>query len=490
MFAIRRFGAAKRTVRWLSTDTIYALSTAPGKSAIAIVRISGAQTSSVLRSLLSRERLPRARQATVARLVDPSDPSDTLDTAVCLWLPGPQSYTGEDMAELHVHGGPAVVSSILGALGRLDGLRMAQAGEFTRRAFDLGKLDLTTLEGISDVLNAETEQQRRLAVRQMGGALQQQYSSWRTQLVQARAMVEAEVDFGDEEALESNTVARAMQLAHSVHKMVAAHLDDRRRGEILRGGARLAIVGPPNAGKSTMLNALVQRPAAIVSPVAGTTRDIVEVTLDIAGFPLVVSDTAGLRQHTSDLVEEEGVRRALAASRDADLRMVVVDCQDVLNHGIPSALAPEYRELLHLPQTLVVLSKVDILASSELKKVEHMAKQFASSMGSNGWGVAVVSCETMEGWDKMISRLAEGMRNTWGAQGVAAEAMPLTKARHREHLRTCVARLEDFARVVDNDLVLAAEELRAAADSIGRITGAVGIEDVLDALFSEFCIGK
>ncbi|KAJ2847857.1 mitochondrial splicing system protein, partial [Coemansia erecta] len=239
-----------------SADTIFALSTHPGKSAIAIVRVSGPQTASVLSQMLAAKCPPAARKATMTRITHPLDASNTLDTAICLWFPGPHSYTGEDMAEFHIHGGTAVIGSVLQALGDINGVRMAAAGEFSRRAFDNDKMDLTKLEGVADLINAETEEQRKLAVRQIDGELYIKYSRWREAIVGARARIEAVIDFSEEENIEDGVYAQVRQDVDALRMEIAGHLDDRRRGEIMRSGVALSIVGPPNSGKSTMLNKL------------------------------------------------------------------------------------------------------------------------------------------------------------------------------------------------------------------------------------------
>ncbi|KAJ1947388.1 tRNA modification GTPase gtpbp3, mitochondrial [Kickxella alabastrina] len=424
---------------------------------------------------------PRPRQAQLTRIHHPTDRTNTLDRGLCLFFPSPNSYTGEDMAELHVHGGTAVVGAILQALGSLPGMRLAEAGEFSRRAFDSGKMDLTEIEGVADLVNAQTEEQRRMAVRQAGGELHRMYDRWRTQLVGARAQMEAFIDFSEDENIEDGVVPQARAGVQVLGAAVRRHLDDRRRGELLRDGVELCIVGPPNAGKSSLLNRLALRQVAIVSEVAGTTRDIVEATLDIGGFPVVIRDSAGLRETTGDAVEAEGIRRAVEAARRADVRVVVLDAEQAMRaRSIADAVShPAWLELIAMPHTFVVLNKVDRPA----------VRGWAPPPGfSPGLRPALVSCVTMEGWDALMRGVAADIRGTWGSHSSAAASMPLTKARHREHLVRCMGHVDAFERC--EDVVLAAEELRHAADALGRITGRVGIEDVLDALFTQFCIGK
>ncbi|KAJ2782766.1 tRNA modification GTPase gtpbp3, mitochondrial [Coemansia javaensis] len=470
-------------------DTIFALSTRPGKAAIAIVRVLGRMLGPAAAARI------RPRVARVGRIADPRDPANVLDTGVSLWFPGPASYTGEDMAEFHVHGGAAVVASVLDALDALPGLRPAEPGEFSRRAFDSGKMDLTALEGVADLINAETEAQRRLAVRQARGELHQRYDGWRREAIAAMAKIEAFIDFAEEEAIEDGVYEDARRQAAALAADVAAHLDDRRQGEIMRSGVALSIVGPPNSGKSTLLNKLAQRQVAIVSPVAGTTRDIVETTLDIGGYPVVVRDTAGLRAGAADVVEAEGIRRALDAAREADIRICMLDARRALRpepqRPDPFLANPEWRALLHLPHTFVVLNKADTTTTAADNVADDAAGEWAAAQGLCRSRAVLLSCVTMQGWDPLMRLVAADIRRSWDSGD--ADHMPLTKPRHRHHLRQCLAHLREFERAGDahhHHPVLAAEELRHAAAALGRITGRVDIEDVLDVLFSQFCIGK
>ncbi|KAJ2402907.1 mitochondrial splicing system protein [Coemansia sp. RSA 2559] len=491
--------------------TIYALSSHPGKSAVAVIRISGPQTLGILQSMVPRlaSRFTlRPRHALLARLVHPKDPKGVLDTCLCLWFPAPHSFTGEDMAELHVHGGIAVVDSVLRALSGISGVRMAERGEFSRRSFDNEKMDLTTLEGVSDLINAETEAQRRLAVRQSRGELHLLYEAWRRTLIELMALTEAYIDFSEEENIEDGIYPQVCERVDGLVNEIRRHLDDKRRGEIMRTGVSLSIVGPPNSGKSTLLNKLAQRQVAIVSPVAGTTRDVVETTLDIGGYPLVVRDTAGLRKASADAIESEGIRRAVESAREADMRIFMLDVR-LLSGSQPDSIGllddAAWKTLLELPHTFVVFNKADrmpdtLLGQSRLEQVA-LAKAWMERHGVRlaeaGGAVVFLSCKTDDGWDRLMHELAEHIRRSWeeGASGSGEKSqMPLTKARHREHLQRCLDHLVEFQQINSSDdattVVLAAEELRRAADSLGRITGKVGIEDVLDALFGQFCIGK
>ncbi len=308
-----------------TTDTIFALSSGRPPAAIAVVRISGPRAGDALRALMGR--LPSPRQAALARLRDPGS-GEIVDEALALWFPGPNSETGEDTAELQLHGGRAVIAAVFAALSRIEGLRPAEAGEFTRRAFENGKLDLTAVEGLADLIGAETQAQRRQAFRQMKGLLGDRAESWRKRLIEALALVEARIDFSDEADVPEGLVAPALNAAQQLRSEIAEALAGAARGERLRDGLVVAIAGPPNAGKSTLLNRIAKREAAIVSPIPGTTRDVIEVHLDLDGYPVTLLDTAGIRD-SADPVEQEGVRRARDRAAAADLVLWVVDAGDL-----------------------------------------------------------------------------------------------------------------------------------------------------------------
>ncbi|KAJ2082630.1 mitochondrial splicing system protein [Coemansia sp. RSA 988] len=440
----------------------------------------------------SCKRKIRPRYAHVGKIVHPQDESNVLDTGVSLWFPGPKSYTGEDMAEFHVHGGVAVVSSIMKALGTIPNVRMAEAGEFSRRAFDNDKMDLTTLEGVADLINAETEAQRKLAVRQAHGELYEMYEAWRKRIVGLMAKIEAFIDFSEDENIEDDVYSDVCLDSDWLINEIKLHLDDKRQGEIMRNGVSLSIVGPPNSGKSTLLNRLAQRQVAIVSPIAGTTRDIVETTLDIGGYPLVVRDTAGLRSSSADVIETEGIRRAVESAKGADIRLFMLDARKVLASRIGSATntllqKAEWREILALPHTFVVLNMADALSVDDSPDMTTKVKAWAHDLGVANQTI-LLSCVTMYGWDCLMQLLAEHIQKSWGSS--SAQHMPLTKLRHRQHLKNCLEHLDAFRFTDEEMVVLGAEELRKASKALGRITGRVDIEDVLDALFSEFCIGK
>ncbi|XP_069734414.1 LOW QUALITY PROTEIN: tRNA modification GTPase GTPBP3, mitochondrial [Phaenicophaeus curvirostris] len=461
-------------------DTVFALSSGHGRCGVAVIRTSGPGSRGALHSLTGRPELPPPRVMALRRLRDP-DTHETLDRGLVVWFPGPQSFTGEDCAELHVHGGPAVLSGVLRALGRLPGLRPAEPGEFTRRAFRRGKLDLTAAEGLGDLIHAETEAQRRQALRQVDGELGRLYGRWSETLTQALAHLEAYIDFGEDDAVEEEVLARVDAAVRALAQEIGTHLQDGRRGELLRGGVHAVIAGPPNVGKSSLLNLLCQRPAAIVSPVAGTTRDVVEVALNVGGYPLVLSDTAGLREAT-DPVEQEGVSRARERLKQADLVLAVLDAAAV--PAEPAGLGAALGSLLppKMPPCILVLNKADLLGG------DGAALRGACAHGDPLPPAALVSCKTGEGLDRLLELLARQLARLCGDP--LAGSPSLTRSRHSGHLGECAAELARYEPERRQDLAMAAERLRLARRHLGRITGHVGAEEVLDIIFRDFCVGK
>ena len=438
------------------TDTIYALATPPGRSGVAVVRISGADARAALAALTERA-LPKPRVATLRRLIGKDDLP--IDDALVLWFPEPHSFTGEDVAELHLHGGPAVIAATLAALSVQQGLRLAEPGEFTRRAFDHDKLDLAQVEGIADLIAAETEMQRRQALRQAEGALSRRLETWRTDLAWVLARLEAYIDFPDEDLpqqLLSSINVEIGQIADTLSRELAGHAAER-----LRDGLTVAIVGAPNVGKSSIINKIAQREAAIVSSIAGTTRDVIEVRMDVAGYPVTLADTAGLRA-SADEIEAEGVRRALGRAEHADLKLLVFD------GGAWPRIDPETAKLID-DQAICVVNKADLLREPEPIAVE-------------GRAALKLSCKTGLGFDAVVAAIANR------AKGAMAGTEILTRARHRAAVEEAKAAL-DRARVA-GQLELKAEDLRLAVRAIGRIAGRVDVEEVLDLIFKEFCIGK
>jgi tRNA modification GTPase len=388
--------------------------------------------------------------------------AELLDQGLVLWFAGPHSETGEDMAEFHVHGGRAVTLAMLRALGAIPGTRLAEPGEFARRAFENGKIDLTQAEAIADLVDAETEAQARQALRQAGGALARLYEGWRAQLIEAQALSEAAIDFSDEGDVSEKATGGARAIVATMAGALRRHLDDNRRGEILREGFHVVIAGPPNVGKSSLLNAIARREAAIVSDEAGTTRDVVEVRLDLSGLPVVLSDTAGIRE-AEGKVEREGIRRTIARAEAADLVLWMMDATDP-QPELPSDLAAcEQR-------TLRVLNKIDLMrVKPELRE---------------GW--RALSLKTGDGLSELVRAIEHEARRRIGA----GDAPVITQARHRQQIVACLEALEAHLAGEAEDLELRAEDLRQAATALGRITGRVDVEDVLDQIFGRFCIGK
>ncbi len=437
----------------MSEDTIAALASGAGRAGVAVIRVSGARAEAALRALTGGAPPPPPRRAALRRLSGESD----IDDALVLWFPGPRSFTGEDVAELHVHGGPAVVAAALEALWALPGVRPAEAGEFTLRAFANGKLDLTQAEALADLIDAETEGQRRQALRQMRGALSDLYEGWRERLIEAAALLEVAIDFPDEDLPQDLADRVAPRLA-ALERDMRAHLRDSGRGERIRDGYRIAILGAPNAGKSSLLNVLAGREAAIVSDIPGTTRDVVEARLVLAGYPVWIADTAGLRA-AADAIEAEGVRRALARAEEADLRLWLVP---------PGEAPPADFAALRRPGDLLLATKADLGGKAQ------------------GDADLTISARTGAGVLELEQRLSAAVIAALGAE----EAPALTRARHRRLIEDAAQALARGRAALVNGPELAAEDVRAAAAALGRITGRIDVEDLLDEIFSSFCIGK
>ena len=434
-------------------DTICAQASGAGRAAIAVIRISGPATGEILRALCG---LPAARHASLRTIRDPRTET-LLDRGLVLWFPAPASFTGEDMAELHVHGGRAVVANVLDAALSIDDVRLAEPGEFAARAFENGKIDLTEVEGLADLINAETDAQARQALAQAGGSLRRLYESWRGKLLRAQALAEAGLDFADEADVAANVTTNVGAIVAELFLQISNHLAD-RRGERLRDGFRVVIVGAPNAGKSSLLNALARRDVAIVSEEAGTTRDIIEVHLDLDGLPVILTDTAGLRE-AGGKVEVEGIRRALARVEAADLVVWLIDAKK------PVSAPPEPLARGRVP-FLAVRNKIDLASVGAAEGISLSAK-------------------TGEGIDRLVAELKARAREALVA---GAESPAVTRARHRAELEGALAALERSRTAGPSELK--AEELRIAARHLGRLTGNIDVEEVLGAIFSEFCIGK
>ena len=441
-------------------DTIFALSSGRPPAAVAVVRISGPRAGVALETLIGR--VPAARRASLARVRDPAT-GDLIDEGLALWFPGPNSETGEDIVELQVHGGRAVIAALLAALGRFDGLRHAEAGEFTRRAFENVRMDLTAVEGLADLVAAETEAQRRQALLQLKGLLGERAETWRQRLIEALALVEAGIDFSDEDDVPSDLTARALELirplADEISKAMAG------QGERLREGLRVAIAGPPNAGKSTLFNRLARREAAIVSPFPGTTRDVLEIHLDLGGYPVTVLDTAGIRD-TTDPIEREGVRRAGEQTAGADLVLWVIEptSEDVGEASVQAGW--------------LLVNKMDLADPTESRKIELRFKK------SNG--VHFISGRTGKGVEQLVTSISD-----FAERFFTQEAALVTRERQRAHLRETVLALHGARQAAqDGREEIKAEQLRLATRALGRLLGRVDVEDVLDVIFRDFCIGK
>ena len=442
-------------------ETIYALSSGAGVAGVAVVRLSGPQCDAIL-AALGMTRLPVARYAEIHNILYPRT-LEILDNALILRFPAPGSFTGEDVAELHLHGGDAVLAAVFGALEATGLARMAEPGEFTRRAFENGKLDLTAAEAIGDLIAARTEEQRKLALRQYDGELAVLYDGWRAQLIDLLGYAEAGIDFSDEElpeGLEGEVVARINHIKQGVVRHSSVEL----LGEQIRIGFPISILGAPNVGKSSLMNALARRDVAIVSEIAGTTRDVIEVQMNLGGFAVMISDTAGIREST-DQVEAEGVRRAESRARDAALKLIVVDAR--------FADIPERVRALIDEDTIVVRNKMDLLETIP----DNLQMEGALT-------TVPISVRTGEGIEDLISVLGDCVKVRLSAH----EGAVPTRQRHRDALKATVEALE---RATVGELPeLVAEDIRLAARALGRITGRVDIDEILDTVFRDFCIGK
>lgn len=446
-----------------SNDTIFAQASAHGFGGVAVIRVSGVGAIASLKAMTGWSNIEyrKAKLSNIKRSVS----RETLDQALILAFNAPHSYTGEDVVEYHVHGGVAVVNDVLDELSRHSNHRMAEPGEFTRRAFENDKMDLTEAEAVADLIHAETSMQKQQALSQMGGALADMYEGWRGRLIKILAYTEAEIEFPDEE-LPVDLIEQIKPQVDELAAEINAHLNDNRRGERLRNGIHVAIIGAPNAGKSSLVNALAQRDVAIVSDIAGTTRDIIEVHLDIAGYPVILSDTAGLRPDqlddgAQDSIESEGIRRALKIAQDADVRVILYD-------GGSEILDEHSYALESQDNTIAVINKAD--KSVALK---HPGNPLEISVTLN------------TGIGKFLDALTVIIKDLMGSR---SEAPALTRKRHREALIACTNALSRSLQAPLPELT--AEDLRLAIRDLGRITGKVDVEDLLDVVFRDFCIGK
>ena len=448
-------------------QTIFALSSGRPPSAIAVVRVSGPQAGPVLTALAGKMPAPRLATRVMLRNAN----QQPIDDAVVLWFPGPASATGEDVAEFHIHGGRAVLAALVAALSGFADMRAAEPGEFSRRAFENGKLDLTEAEGLDDLIHADTDRQRRQALRQLKGLLGDRARNWRDQIIGASALIEAGIDFSDEGDVPAELIAPAVAKIKALLGEIEDVLAAQGRSERLREGLVVAIAGPPNVGKSTLMNALARREVAIVSPHAGTTRDVIEVQLDLDGYPVTVIDTAGIRE-TDDPVEQEGVRRARARAADADLVLWMSDPQrdEVPEQGA----APVWR----------IRNKIDLHAA---RPETGRANESASALGSSREGTDFgISASRGDGIAELIGALVGFAEKYFGS----GEGALIARERQRKLLRETAESLRRSIAVLGEGEELAAEDLRMAAYSLGRLLGRVDVEDILDVIFRDFCIGK
>ena len=442
--------------------TIYALSTGPGVSGIAIVRISGDQTANIIKSL-TRKNIPKPRVATLRNIMK-FDTQDLIDEGLIIWFPGPQSYTGEDMAEIHVHGSKAVIDALHSSISQIENCRLAEPGEFTKLAFQNGKINLLKAESIADLISSETEIQRKQAIKIMQGKSADQFNFLREKLLKTLSHVEAKIDFPDED-LPINILDEIKNSSNEVIKKIEKILNDQKVGEKIREGFKIAIIGPTNAGKSSLLNHLSNRDVAIVSEIAGTTRDVIETHLNIDGYPVIISDTAGIRD-SKDEIEKKGIKLSLNRAEEADLKLVVVDAKNLEFTDI-------LKNLLH-ENAILVINKSDLLEKEidlEIKKINHV----------------LISTKDNKNIDQLILKIKNNLKNKF----ITSEDILITRERHRQHLQKCLDHLNNFNQKKEiEDFDKAAEDLRLATRHLGMIVGKVDVEEILGSIFNDFCIGK
>ena len=442
--------------------TIYALSTGPGISGIAIVRVSGEDTKKVIK-LLTNAELPKPRVATL-RKINKINTSELIDEGIILWFPGPESYTGEDMAEFHIHGSKAVIDALHHSISKIENCRLAEAGEFTKLAFQNGKINLLKAESIADLISAETEIQRQQAIKIMNGKSADKFNSLREKLLKILSHVEAKIDFPDED-LPEDILKNIKKISNEVILNIKKILDDQKVGERIREGFKIAIIGPTNAGKSSLLNHLSNRDAAIVSEIAGTTRDVIETHLNIDGYPVVVSDTAGIRDSKNE-IEKKGIKLALDKAENADLKLIVIDAKNIDFKGVLKELMDE--------NAILVVNKSDLLKEDlnfEIKNYEHV----------------LISVKNNLNVEDLIFKIKNKLKNKF----ITSEDILITRARHRQHLEQSLNYLKNFEEKNEaEDFDKAAEDLRLATRHLGMIVGKVDVEEILGSIFNDFCIGK
>ena len=442
--------------------TIYALSTGPGISGVAIIRVSGKETSKII-MLLTKSKLPEPRVATL-RNITKINSLELIDEGIILWFPGPDSYTGEDMAEFHVHGSKAVIEELQTSLSKIESCRLAEPGEFTKLAFQNGKINLLKAESIADLISSETEIQRQQAIKIMKGKSADKFNDLRKKLLKILSHVEAKIDFPDED-LPENILINIKKTSSEIMLSIKKILDDQKVGERIREGFKIAIIGPTNAGKSSLLNHLSNRDVAIVSETAGTTRDVIEIHLNIDGYPVVISDTAGIRDSKNE-IEKKGIKLALDRAENADLKLIVVEAKNVDFNSI-------LRDLMD-KNAILVINKSDLLdneLSPEIKKLDHV----------------LISIRNNTNIDSLILNIKNKLKNKFNT----SDDILITRSRHRQHLEQCFEFLKNFEEKNEaNDFDKAAEDLRLASRQLGMIVGKVDVEEILGSIFQDFCVGK
>lgn len=448
--------------------------------------MSGKRTKDAVKLLTGSDDL-RPRHAMLKKLKDPIK-NEVIDTGLVLFFPEPNSFTGEDVAEFQVHGGPAVVRAILGALGKIEGLRPSEPGEFSKRAFLNGKMDLIEAEGIADLIHAETELQRKQALLQAEGHLSKLYQKWRTKLIKNIAHLEAYIDFSEDENIEEGTLQEVHKNIIKLRDEFKSHLNDARMGERLRDGVRIAIIGATNVGKSSLMNNLVQRDLSIVTDIKGTTRDVIESTLDINGFPVVIMDTAGLRK-SDDIVETEGINRAKKCAQLADIVIIVIDGKIMENYFQGKQINLNDYRRAYLEQLELT---TDIVKSQRIITIVNKADLMSDIAKNQCKDTLVISCTESIKITEVIDELTSHLKELCG--NPSAECPYLSQERHRFFIHECLQHIEDFLDRfnpdADQDLAILVQTIREAVRSLGRITGEVRTDDILDVIFKDFCIGK
>ena len=442
--------------------TIYALSSGPGVSGIAVIRISGTGTADIIK-LITNSELPIPRVAKLKKF-NKINNSELIDEGILIWFPGPKSYTGEDMAEIHVHGSIAVVRSILDQLSNIENCRLAEPGEFTKIAFQNEKINLLKAESISDLISAETEIQRQQAIKIMSGRSSEKFNSLREKLLKILSNVEAKIDFPEDD-LPEDVIKNIKIDSEKIRNEIEKILNDQKVGERIREGFKIAIIGPANAGKSSLLNYLSNRDVAIVSEIAGTTRDVIEAHLNVDGYPVVISDTAGIRE-SKDEIEKKGIKLALKRAEDADLNIIVIEPKSVNFTGFLNDLVSE--------KSIIVINKIDLGYKNINQQIEKFDPIFLS-----------IKNET--NLDELIKRIKDKLKNKF----VRSNETLITRERHRQSLEACVQNLKNFEeKNSQEDFDKAAEDLRLATRHLGMIVGKIDVEEILGSIFSDFCIGK